>query len=550
MPIEQYANGGIGRVSYLVNDSQTTIEVNPGHTLPTTPTFRMGIDRELMLVTGVEGNVYTVTRGIEGTTPMQHIRNSMAVQAVTAAILAALQASADAAPSYQNYAPHTRPLYCELFWNFCRGRGYTAGQGSGTTTTTDITPPDDTQVTLTSAANLVNGTPFVFRSGTTTQVCVVSSIAGQVVTFYPRAIYNFPNGTEVSPLFTNDTHLTANGYYAFGNWLANITENLALCDYDSLYTYGRMENGTYTDANGVNNVPTGFETILNGGTVVCTASDYDVSQILPNAKWHYGISINPSVVDGGIRTLLDIPVYAGQAIVLSAFVKAVGNGTWRIKVVDKDAPSTILAQTAAAGPRFYDIGTYQGQDSRSLYKRVIPFRVPVGTKLIEVRFLCQHAPTDLYLDNLLLQTPHTDPNFDLALFRKVGTRRIAFMGDSWGVGDAYTRFATALATKLGYTPNLFNASVSGNTLNDMNLRFATDILPYQPAICIAQYGGNDMVGARSQTLMEGDLDTFIDNCRQNGITPVITGIPPVSSVGTNCNSRNEQLFIRACRHGM
>ena len=58
-----YAGAGAGDLSIQVQDATH---------FPTKPEFRVRIGQELLLVTGVAGATWTVTRGIEGTTAADH----------------------------------------------------------------------------------------------------------------------------------------------------------------------------------------------------------------------------------------------------------------------------------------------------------------------------------------------------------------------------------------------------------------------------------------------------------------------------------------------
>jgi len=69
---EQFANLAITELSASIDDSQTEIIVVDPSSFPTSGDFRLNIDDELFLVTGVSGSTWTVTRGIEGTTAITH----------------------------------------------------------------------------------------------------------------------------------------------------------------------------------------------------------------------------------------------------------------------------------------------------------------------------------------------------------------------------------------------------------------------------------------------------------------------------------------------
>jgi hypothetical protein len=72
--IEQWENGG----STTINDAggisnvDTTVTVTSATSFPTEGDFRIKIESEIMIVTGVSGSVFTIERGAEGTTAASH----------------------------------------------------------------------------------------------------------------------------------------------------------------------------------------------------------------------------------------------------------------------------------------------------------------------------------------------------------------------------------------------------------------------------------------------------------------------------------------------
>jgi hypothetical protein len=94
---EVFANNAYTTLSAPVTTTgATTINVSsvgtpgtPGG-FPTTGNFRILIDSEYMLVTGVSGTTFTVTRGIEGSTAATHTVGAQVTQIVTAGALGAL----------------------------------------------------------------------------------------------------------------------------------------------------------------------------------------------------------------------------------------------------------------------------------------------------------------------------------------------------------------------------------------------------------------------------------------------------------------------------
>lgn len=71
--MERYTNVAITTLSAGINSSVTSITVTSAAKFPTLGTFRVLIDNELMIVSSVSGNVFTVTRGAESTTAASHL---------------------------------------------------------------------------------------------------------------------------------------------------------------------------------------------------------------------------------------------------------------------------------------------------------------------------------------------------------------------------------------------------------------------------------------------------------------------------------------------
>lgn len=63
-----------------INDTTTLIALNPGTGFPTTatPNFSIVVDSEIMTVTGISGNNFTVIRGVNGTAKAAHVMNAPA----------------------------------------------------------------------------------------------------------------------------------------------------------------------------------------------------------------------------------------------------------------------------------------------------------------------------------------------------------------------------------------------------------------------------------------------------------------------------------------
>jgi hypothetical protein len=70
--VEQFVNAAQSTLSESITDSVTELTVTSATKFPGTGDFRIVIDSEIMIVTGVAGNVFTVTRAAETTTATSH----------------------------------------------------------------------------------------------------------------------------------------------------------------------------------------------------------------------------------------------------------------------------------------------------------------------------------------------------------------------------------------------------------------------------------------------------------------------------------------------
>ena len=88
MAYERFANGGLSSLDAGINDSVTSLTVKSAVGFPTGGNFRIIIDSEIMLVTDVQGKVFTVTRAQEGTSAASHDADAAVFHVLTAAALA------------------------------------------------------------------------------------------------------------------------------------------------------------------------------------------------------------------------------------------------------------------------------------------------------------------------------------------------------------------------------------------------------------------------------------------------------------------------------
>lgn len=87
MAIEQFANNPVGTLNGAINNSVTSLVLSLIGNFPTSGNYRIKIDNEYMLVTGVSGTTLTVTRGIEGSSAASHVDQSAVYGVLTALAL-------------------------------------------------------------------------------------------------------------------------------------------------------------------------------------------------------------------------------------------------------------------------------------------------------------------------------------------------------------------------------------------------------------------------------------------------------------------------------
>jgi len=92
---EQFSNNGASTLVGALSATGTTLTVASASSFPTVPQFRIRVDDEIMIVTGVAGAVFTVTRHAESTTAATHAAGAVVQHPLTAAGL--LNAPLDAA---------------------------------------------------------------------------------------------------------------------------------------------------------------------------------------------------------------------------------------------------------------------------------------------------------------------------------------------------------------------------------------------------------------------------------------------------------------------
>jgi hypothetical protein len=87
MTTEQFANNATSTLNGTISSSVTTLIVTSAALFPSVPQFRIIIDSEIMLVTGVSGTTFTVARGVENTTQASHNNGATVAMILTAGAL-------------------------------------------------------------------------------------------------------------------------------------------------------------------------------------------------------------------------------------------------------------------------------------------------------------------------------------------------------------------------------------------------------------------------------------------------------------------------------
>lgn len=70
--IEKFSNLAVNVLSAAMTTTATSCSLTDAHSFPTSGSFRIKIDDEILIVTAVVGNTFTVTRGAEGTVARSH----------------------------------------------------------------------------------------------------------------------------------------------------------------------------------------------------------------------------------------------------------------------------------------------------------------------------------------------------------------------------------------------------------------------------------------------------------------------------------------------
>ena len=100
---ERFSNQAVTTLSAaIITPALTSCTVTDATAFPTSGNFRIKIDSELLLVTGVAGTTFTITRGIEGTTAATHANGASVIHLLTKGSLEARVANRFISDLYAN----------------------------------------------------------------------------------------------------------------------------------------------------------------------------------------------------------------------------------------------------------------------------------------------------------------------------------------------------------------------------------------------------------------------------------------------------------------
>jgi hypothetical protein len=100
MATEKFANNASSTLSSGISDTDLSLTVSSASSFPTSGQFRIKIENEILLVTSVASNVFTVSRGQEGTSAASHNSGSTVTHILTAGAIKYISPSSYTEPVY------------------------------------------------------------------------------------------------------------------------------------------------------------------------------------------------------------------------------------------------------------------------------------------------------------------------------------------------------------------------------------------------------------------------------------------------------------------
>jgi hypothetical protein len=102
MAIEKFSNLAVNVLSAALTATATSCVVTDAHSFPTSGSFRIKVEEEILIVTAVAGNTFTVTRGAEGTVARSHAAGTLVRHLLTKGGLEARVANRFLSDIYDN----------------------------------------------------------------------------------------------------------------------------------------------------------------------------------------------------------------------------------------------------------------------------------------------------------------------------------------------------------------------------------------------------------------------------------------------------------------
>lgn len=226
MTTEKFSNNASTTLNGSILSTDLSLVVTSAASFPTQPQFRIKIEDEILLVTGVSGTTFTVSRGQEGTTAAGHDDDSSVTHVLTAEALTKFQSDTltEASMNYPGAVPSRRTpidsntLVC---WNLDETTGPWANTGTA-------------------------GTLNLTASGTVTSV---SGMFFNAVKLLSGAYVYSPDTSTGEPAGNNMTVSFWIRFTSFGNAVAVVKHYYSPASWSSPYTSLMISTSTSTALN-------------------------------------------------------------------------------------------------------------------------------------------------------------------------------------------------------------------------------------------------------------------------------------------------------------
>jgi acyl-CoA thioesterase-1 len=125
-------------------------------------------------------------------------------------------------------------------------------------------------------------------------------------------------------------------------------------------------------------------------------------------------------------------------------------------------------------------------------------------------------------------------------------KTLVTFGDSltagYGADKSYPDFLRELLAKNGYSYNVINAGVSGDTTSDGVERMAA-VLQAKPAVVVLEFGGNDGLRGMPLTATRANLEQIIVALQKAGAKVVLAGMTLPRNYGQEYIHSFEQIYV-------